>query len=249
MRPLILLREPHRFLDRIPGLSRPGAAFDKELLIDFEDVEELILSGELLAEDDLVVVDEMFEVFGTPSFAIGQQKDLAVFLDVARLLTSEVSTEDRVDPFQITAVHDHLAGNTLPRGLPFGNHHIRQAERLCHRTPARLGLGQRLEDTGVLLVELEEGMVLVIFRIALPSSRRSKLTKAVAFHFQDEQPVHRVKDQKVALAAGSLVVHVVEAPAYCPALAEAAEFVRDLDLGYVAFLGGTVVEPAGHAVE
>jgi len=38
-------------------------------LIAFEDVEELILPGELLAEDDLVVVDEMLEIFGTPSFS------------------------------------------------------------------------------------------------------------------------------------------------------------------------------------
>ena len=65
---------------------------------------------------------------------------------------------------------------------------------------------------------------------------------------EDEESVHWVEDEEVALAADALVVHVVKAPAYRPALAEAAQLVRDLDLGFVAVFGGTVVEPAGHGV-
>ena len=66
---------------------------------------------------------------------------------------------------------------------------------------------------------------------------------------EDEESVQGVEDEEVALAADALVVRVVEAPAYRPALAEATELVRDLDLGFVAVFGGTVVEPAGHGVE
>ena len=169
-----------------------------------------------------------------------------MFLDVARWLLAKESGEDRVEAFQIAPVHDHRAGDALPRFLPFGNHFVRQAEGLGDRSPARFCLLQCLEDPVVFLIELIEGMVLVLFRVTLPSAGRGKLAKTISLYLEDEEPVHRVEDQKVALAADALVVHVVKAPAYRPAFAEATELVRHLDLGVVAFLGGTVVEPAGH---
>jgi len=120
--------------------------------------------------------------------------------------------------------------------LAFGDHHVRQAECLGDGSPARLSVGQGFENPGMFLVELKERMVFVFVRITFPSTRRGKLTESISLHFEHEQSMQRVKDQKIALAADALVVRVIKAPANRPALAEATEFVRHLDLGFVAIL-------------
>jgi hypothetical protein len=86
----------------------------------------------------------------------------------------------------------------------------------------------------MLLVELVERMVFVFVRITLPSARWGELTKSISLPLKDEEPMHGVEDEEVSLTTDALVVLVIETPAYRPPLAEAAEFVRHLDLGFVA---------------
>ncbi len=77
------------------------------------------------------------------------------------------------------------------------------------------------------VIELIEGMVLVLFRITLPSAGRGKLAKTCPLHFEDEESVHGVEDQEVALAADTLVIRVIKPPSYRPGFAKAAEVGED----------------------
>lgn len=131
-------------------------------------------------------------------------------------------------------------------GLSFWNEFVRQADGLGHGMPARHHRIEGAQDAGVFLIELEERVVAVLLRIALPGPGRGELAEAVVLHLEDEEAVERVEDEEVALAPHAVVVRVVEAPADRPALAELGEEAGDLDLVLVAVFGGAVVEPAGH---
>jgi hypothetical protein len=58
------LGEADGLLDRVPGLARARPALDEQLAVALEDVEQPVLAGELLAEKDLVVVEEVLQLLG-----------------------------------------------------------------------------------------------------------------------------------------------------------------------------------------